>query len=218
MPVNRDHAFSDGPVFRRPKRRPWSFPWTPEARAWHAWRQYQCSAVVKKGCLLGPNAWCINSLGKPELIELREQVVCRGLLRIEKFGSGRILVHPKAYIGDDTLFSSSIGIEVGASSLLAHGVQIFDNDSHPLDPADRISDYGAVLANSGRGAIGAAPVRIGEGAWIGFNAIILKGVSIGDGSIVAAGSVVTRDVPASSVAAGNPAIVIRSLASGATPR
>ena len=58
------------------------------------------------------------------------------------------------------------------------------------------------------------PVRsvvIGDKAWIGFNSIVLKGVSIGERAIVAAGSVVTRDVPAATVVAGNPARVIREI-------
>lgn len=55
------------------------------------------------------------------------------------------------------------------------------------------------------------PVRIEDHAWVGFNVIILKGVTIGEGAIVAAGSVVTKDVPAFTVVAGNPARVIREL-------
>ena len=56
-----------------------------------------------------------------------------------------------------------------------------------------------------------APVRIDAHAWIGCNAIILKGVHIGEGAVVAAGAVVTRDVPPHAVAAGNPARIIRQL-------
>ncbi|MBK8021791.1 MAG: hypothetical protein IPK19_10285 [Chloroflexi bacterium] len=54
-----------------------------------------------------------------------------------------------------------------------------------------------------------APIRICDKAWIGFNAVILKGVTIGEGAIVGAGSVVTKDVPAWTVVAGNPARIIR---------
>ena len=55
-----------------------------------------------------------------------------------------------------------------------------------------------------------APIVIGDHVWIGTNAIVLKGVTIGDGAVIAAGAVVTRDVPAHSLAAGVPARVIRS--------
>ena len=57
-----------------------------------------------------------------------------------------------------------------------------------------------------------APVVIGNRVWIGCNALVLKGVRIGDGAVVAAGTVVTRDVPANSLVGGNPARVIRELA------
>lgn len=60
--------------------------------------------------------------------------------------------------------------------------------------------------------IAAAPVQIGSHAWIGFNSIILKGVTIGDRSVVAAGSVVTHDVPADTLVGGNPARVLRTIA------
>ncbi|WP_071585616.1 DapH/DapD/GlmU-related protein [Selenomonas sputigena] len=57
----------------------------------------------------------------------------------------------------------------------------------------------------------AAPIHIGDKAWLGFNVIVLKGVSIGEGAVIGAGSVVTSDVPAYSVAVGNPAAVVKRL-------
>lgn len=212
MSIDRDHAFADAPAYGRPKRRLLRGGTTgPEARAAEAWAQFDRLARVADGCLLGPNAWCVNSLSQTERITLAEGAVCRGLLRIEKFGSGRITIGAHAYIGDDCLLSSSAGIEIGAHVLIAHGVQIFDNDSHPLDPAARLGDYASVLDDGARGAIAAAPIRVGARAWIGFNTIILKGVTIGAESVVAAGSVVTRDVSAGTVVAGNPAVVVKKL-------
>jgi acetyltransferase-like isoleucine patch superfamily enzyme len=85
--------------------------------------------------------------------------------------------------------SVSIGDETG----LAIGVVIMDSDFHPIRHQDSIS----------------APVVIGKKVWVGARATILKGVTIGDGSIVAAGSIVTRDVPANTLVAGVPAKIIR---------
>ncbi len=212
MSINRDHAFADGPAFGRPKRRLLrGNAGSPESRAAEAWAQFDRHATVAGGCMLGPNAWCVNSLAEPARITLAEDAVCRGLLRIEKFGDGRIAIGAHAYIGDDSLLSASAGIEIGEHVLVAHGVQIFDNDSHPLDAAARLGDYASVLDHGIRAEIAAAPIRIGARAWIGFNAIVLKGVTIGADSVVAAGSVVTRDVPAATVVAGNPAVVVKNL-------
>jgi galactoside O-acetyltransferase len=55
------------------------------------------------------------------------------------------------------------------------------------------------------------PIKIGDNAWIGINCIILKGVTIGEGAIIGAGSVVTRDIPAWTIAGGNPAKVIKEI-------
>ena len=83
---------------------------------------------------------------------------------------------------------------VGANSVIS------DTDFHPLDPEHRRTD--PLDANT-------AAVTIADDVFIGMNALILKGVNIGAGAVVAAGSVVTRDVPARTVVAGNPAKVIR---------
>lgn len=215
MPVDRDHAFADGLAFPRPSG--WLPPWkwrTPAGRAALAWRQFSQHAKIAADCALGPNAWCLNGRKYPEAISLAERVICRGLLRVEHFGEGRIVIQAHAYIGDDCLLSSAAGIEIGTHALLAHGVQIFDNDSHPLDPAARRRDYEAILNGGARKTIAAAPVRIGANAWVGFGATILKGVSVGENSVVAAGSVVTKCVPPSSIVAGNPAAVVKSIENG----
>lgn len=84
-------------------------------------------------------------------------------------------------------------IEIGRGAAIAKGATIRDSDAHDTDS----------------GASSAAIV-IGDHVWIGVNAIVLKGVSIGDGSIVAAGAVVTRDIPPHSLAAGVPARVVKT--------
>jgi acetyltransferase-like isoleucine patch superfamily enzyme len=212
MSIDRHHAFADGAAYLRSTR--WLPPWKrhgPEWRSRLAWAQFERGAQVAAGCRLGPNSWLVNRPGVRDRVRLQEGVICRGLLRIEEFGSGQIIIEPQAYIGDDCLFSSSATIEIGSHALIAHGVQIFDNDSHPLDPADRSQDYSSVRSGGVRREIASAPVRVGSHAWVGFNAIILKGVVIGENSVVAAGSVVTKSVPANSVVAGNPAVVVKSI-------
>ena len=83
-------------------------------------------------------------------------------------------------------------VTIGRDCLLAWDVQVLDSDSHRVD-----------------GAPHTAPVAIGDRVWIGCRATVLKGVRIGDGAVVAAGAVVTQDVPARALVAGNPARVVR---------
>lgn len=213
MPLDRTHAFAGGGAWER------NIGWLtrlldPRARqAYEAWQQFSARATTAMGVRLGARAWCANVSNDPTRVVLDRGVICRGGLRIEVFGQGRIHLGENVYVGDDCLLSSAEGIEVGADTLIAHGVQIFDNDSHPVDPESRQRDFQAILSGSPRETIARAPIKIGRNAWIGFNAIILKGVTIGEGSVVGAGSVVVRDVAPFSVVGGNPAKLIRSLAS-----
>jgi acetyltransferase-like isoleucine patch superfamily enzyme len=203
MPVDHLHAFADGPVYFRPR-----WPWQAGAKAW---AQFARHASMGARCRLGPRAWCVNRLGDTDRIRLADGVVCRGLLRVEEFGDGRIQMEQGVYVGDDCLLSAAHGITLGAGVLLAHGVQIFDNDSHPVEIEARRADMRGRLTGEKPAPIASGPVTIGADAWIGMQTLILKGANIGAGSVVAAGSVVVGDVPAHSVAAGNPARVIKTL-------
>jgi acetyltransferase-like isoleucine patch superfamily enzyme len=111
-------------------------------------------------------------------------------------------------IGDDvsinyqTTISVAKRVVIGSRSMIAGNVQIYDNVSHPVDPARRHEPFGLDEASA---------VIIGENVWLGNRAIIMRGVTIGDNSVVAAASVVTKDVPADVVVAGNPAAIIKRL-------
>jgi acetyltransferase-like isoleucine patch superfamily enzyme len=200
MPVDRRHAFAGGRVYGPPS------PLSALVRrdVWEAWRSFRRGAVLGDDCLLGPSAWCANE-GPSERISFGARVVCRGIVRRETFGDGTITIADDVYIGDDCIVSCAAHVHIGAGTLLGHGVQIFDNNSHPLDAAARAADWMAIRGEGERAEIDASPVSIGAGAWIGFGSFVLKGVTIGDGAVVGAGSVVTRDVPAGATVVGNPA-------------
>lgn len=91
----------------------------------------------------------------------------------------------------------SVEITIGEYCAIAEGVRIMDNSYHPIT-IDGVTKCAA------------APVHIGNHVWVATNAMILPGVTIGDGAIVAAGAVVTRDVPAGCLVAGIPARVIKT--------
>jgi acetyltransferase-like isoleucine patch superfamily enzyme len=90
------------------------------------------------------------------------------------------------------------GIEIGDDVMIGPGVSLITS-GHPVDPSSRFD------------GITAAPIRIERNVWIGAGAMILQGVTIGENSVVAAGAIVTHDVPASTLAAGVPAKVIRDI-------
>jgi acetyltransferase-like isoleucine patch superfamily enzyme len=119
-------------------------------------------------------------------------------------------------VGDETVLVGAVvicqqEIIVGRRVVVSYQVMIADSDFHPRDPAQRRLDAEG-SAPSGdprdRPPIESRPVRIGDGAWVGIGAIILKGVEVGPGARVGAGAVVARDVPAGSTVEGNPAQVV----------
>ena len=221
MPLNRYHAFASGKVFPKStfvEEILGKFLTVFEnvlerLKVAQAWRQFRKYALFSDDLRLGADACCVNTRLDPNRIHLQGRVICKGVLRIEEFGDGKIIIHPEVYIGDDCLISCANLIEIGSYTLIAHGVQIFDNDSHPLDWHRRKKDWQTIVDSLPypREMIATSAIQIGQHVWIGLNSIILKGVTIGDKSIIAAGSVVTSDIPAGVIAGGNPAKVIRTI-------
>src|SRR2546423_14178445 len=124
----------------------------------------------------------------------------------------------RSTIGDFTLLNGALimaeeKIEIGSFCLVSWNVGIADSDFHPLEPAQRLIDAQALAPyyenRPPRPKLKTAPVKIGDNVWIGMNAVILKGVTIGENSVVAAGSVVTKSVEPNTVVAGDPAVVVK---------
>ena len=107
-------------------------------------------------------------------------------------------------IGHQVMFSCNQEIVIEDHVLIANNCTISDNDGHPVDAEARAAGLPPPASRI-------RPVRICEQAWIGAGCYILKGVTVGRGAIVGAGSVVTEDVPPFTVVAGNPARMVRKL-------
>jgi acetyltransferase-like isoleucine patch superfamily enzyme len=126
------------------------------------------------------------------------------------FIAGKVYPNPSLYIGDHSHLGYQMGINVGTKIvigkhvLIANRVALIGYDAHPLDPILRSKNYPPDSSGCG-------DIVIEDYAWIGVNATILKNVTIGKASIVAAGSVVTKDVPPYSIVAGNPARIVKTL-------
>ncbi len=146
-------------------------------------------------------------------ISIGNQTCIRGGLEIQREG-GSIIIGNRCYIGDHTRIWAAKNIVIGDDVLIAHNVNIFDNDTHPTNYLERRKDADNIIRHGLREnfeTLKSATVEIENDAWIGCNSIILKGVKIGRGAIVSAGSIVTKDVPPFTVVGGNPARVLKQL-------
>lgn len=115
-----------------------------------------------------------------------------------------IRIGDNTHIGYNTSIVCSKSIEIGSNCLISVDVSIADSDDHPNDPEKR--------KNRERpDSKMAKPVVIEDNVWICQKAIILKGVSIGENSIVGAGAVVAKSVPSNVIVVGNPAKIVKSL-------
>ncbi len=112
---------------------------------------------------------------------------------------GNIFLGERFYANYDCIFLDVARIDIGDDAFLAPRVCIY-TAGHPLDADVRNQglEYGK-------------PVRIGNSVWIGGNSILCPGVTVGDGTVIGAGSVVTKDIPGHVLAAGNPCRVLRPL-------
>jgi acetyltransferase-like isoleucine patch superfamily enzyme len=146
--------------------------------------------------------------GKGDII-LGDNVTLDGRSNI--FFAARFCERPTLRIGDNSGFGHecafSVGkeIRIGSHCRFASNIAIFDSSGHPSEPTARMRGEPPAVDD-------VRPVIIGDNVWIGTGCIIYPGVTIGDNSIVSAGSVVMSSVPANTVVAGNPARMVRTLA------
>ncbi|MBE6311004.1 MAG: acyltransferase [Bacteroidales bacterium] len=127
-------------------------------------------------------------------------------------GQGIIRMGDYSKIGEGSKLLCANEITIGSFSAIGDNTIICDNNNHPVNPKDRL-----IMRKTPSGSIerswlfsDSSPIIIGENCWIGSNARICKGVTIGDGSIVAANTVVTKDVPANCIVAGNPGKIVKT--------
>jgi acetyltransferase-like isoleucine patch superfamily enzyme len=174
------------------------------------WAQFETGGQLGHAVRLGLAARLINRAARAQ-VRIGDETVVRGILRNER--DGAMTLGARVYVGDGVILSAMASIEIGDETLIAHDVQIFDNDTHPHDAAGRVRDFRRKLGHKVQvdAPIARAPVRIGRRCWLGMRCLVMKGVTIGDETIIAGGSVVTSDLPAGIVAGGNPARPLRTL-------
>jgi acetyltransferase-like isoleucine patch superfamily enzyme len=114
-------------------------------------------------------------------------------------GGVDIRVGRNVFVNQNCTFYDLGGLDIGDDVMIGPNVSLITT-GHPIEPSQR------------RAGVTAAPIVIGRNVWIAAGATVIGGVTVGDNSVVAAGSVVTKDVPPNTLVGGNPARVIRSIA------
>lgn len=154
--------------------------------------------------------WGVSLPGTPHMHHLPPRLLLEGSVTIGRdlrtmAGQARpqIAVRPEGtlilgdhvFINQGALVNCGLSVTIGDNTLIADFAVVSDDDEHSLDS----------------GPIRREPVVIGANVWIGRNALVLPGVTIGDNTVIGAGSIVTKDIPANVVAVGAPAKVVRQL-------
>ncbi len=157
-------------------------------------------------------AGIIGQSSKDQVV-LGKNVRLSGWLTI--LDKGKITIGDYTLIGNKAVIQAWERVNIGSYTMISPDVWIQDNNSHSIYAQDRLID---MLGSRDFNEVGIdttnaihKPIHIGDHVWIGRRAMIFKGVTIGDRAIVAAGAVVTHDVPADTVVAGNPARVVKTI-------
>lgn len=123
-----------------------------------------------------------------------------------------VTIGSRTFIGGGSVLVCADQVDIGSDVLISWGCTIVDHNSHAIAWEHRKNDV-VEWAQKRKDwtHVATAPIEIHDKAWLGFNVIVLKGVVIGEGAIIGAGSVVTKSIPPYTIAAGNPAQVIREI-------
>ena len=167
----------------------------------HTWREVRTRLIFRKCTRIGNNICCEE--GKPRIMNHGEIYIGDRFCLRSKIVPTEFLVYPGARIeiGNDVFMNYGVSlaahqlIKIGDGCQIGHYAMLMDNDYHQVGDLRSKGDT--------------IPVILEDNVWLAAHVIVLKGVRIGNNSVVAAGSVVTRDVPPYSVVAGIPAKVIR---------
>lgn len=125
---------------------------------------------------------------------------------------GQVKTGDYVYMNSNCKLHISNTLSIGSYCMFGPGVKIWDTDNHPIDPKRRKEDAQKIpLGFLNTFDIGGGDIKISDNVWIGMESLILGGVSIGENSVIAARSVVTKDVPANCMVAGVPAKIVKKI-------
>jgi len=167
---------------------------------WRRWNLGRRGLRLDRSCYVGPDVslGCDTVPRVNGLVEVGDSCELNQGVELNPFG-GSIRLARRVWLGPYVVIYGHGGVEIGESTLISMHCTILSSN-HGIPPLGKlIRDTADELL----------PTKIGRDVWIGANAVILGGVTIGDGAVVAAGAVVNRDVEAGAIVAGVPARVVR---------
>ena len=175
--------------------------------------------TADQGCLINNVSVQIRNGEKlPSRCTFGKESMISGTFVLET-SEAKISVGDRTFIGGGQ-FISTKKITIGSDVLISWGCTFIDTNAHSLKWEERRDDVNDWRRSMMEGSIGkhkdwskveSSEIKLNDKCWIGFNSIILKGVEIGEGAIVGAGSVVTTNVPPYTVYAGNPAKLVKTI-------
>ncbi len=144
-------------------------------------------------------------------IEIGDDCILSGTIVLHS-NKSRVKIGDRVFIGPDTVLFCYESIEIENDVMVSWGCTLIDTNAHSLNSEERISDVidwqkGPAFKNWSK--VLSSPITIKSNCWIGFNCIVMKGVYLNKGTVVAAGSVVTKSSEEFSVIGGNPAVFIK---------
>ena len=177
------------------------------------WKKHQFTkrSEMGEGTHIGKCANCLNPSGNRGNIRIGKMCDIDAVLMTQD--DGKIIVGDFTTIRYDSIIGSLERIEIGSHCIISNRVTIYDNNNHPTDvkTREKMCELGFTSELWKWKYSAHSPIKIGDNVWIGEKTTILKGMTIGNGAIVACNSVVTHDVEANTVVAGNPARLVKKL-------
>jgi acetyltransferase-like isoleucine patch superfamily enzyme len=169
-------------------------------------RRYCCAAEDAE---LAPQTVIHNPFAR-DSVKIGSRSLFMGDINLIADGA-KVWIGNWCFVGPGAKLWAMESIEIGDRVFISHGVQVFDNNSHSLSAAERHERY-KEIRTIGRHltpeTVVHRAIRIEDDVWIGFNCAIMKGVTVGRGAVIGAGSVVTHDIAAYEVVVGNPARLV----------
>lgn len=174
--------------------------------------------IVDSSTVVLPNTTFRINKGNKIVVGKDSMIACNFIFESSQ---GEITVGDRTFINSGTNLISRSKITIGNDVTISWGCTIYDHNSHSLKWQDRKNDLKQQLEDYRNGLdfiqnknwdiVKTKPITIEDKVWLGFDCVILNGVTIGEGAIIGAKSVVRKDVPPFTIVAGNPAIVLREL-------